>query len=98
VSHRNPTFGNFFDAFATILFSFGGASAFPTFQVDMRIPEKFPKAVVIGITSKSVFYISKHLLQTHIVLHLRKVAIHNRNETSHIVEGSVSCDFSSGLQ
>jgi len=51
VPHSNPTFANFFGAFGTILFAFGGASVFPTIQVDMGEPEKFPKAVVIGITS-----------------------------------------------
>ena len=49
VQHSNPTFSGFFSAFGTILFAFGGASIFPTIQVDMKNTDEFPKAVAIGI-------------------------------------------------
>ena len=51
-SHSYPSFGSFFTAFGKILFAFGGASIFPTIQVDMKDPKKFSFAVVMGITSK----------------------------------------------
>lgn len=35
-------------AFGTILFAFGGASAFPNFQNDMKEKTKFPVAVIFG--------------------------------------------------
>ena len=35
-------------AFGTILFAFGGASAFPNFQNDMKEKDKFPRAVILG--------------------------------------------------
>ena len=43
-----------FSAFGTILFSFGGASTFPTIQTDMRKASKFPLSVLwayIGVVS-----------------------------------------------
>ena len=51
-THSNPTFDGFFNAFGTILFGFGGASIFPTIQIDMKRPEKFPLTVAIGIFCK----------------------------------------------
>lgn len=41
-------FESFSTAFGAILFAFGGASAFPNFQNDMREKDKFPKAVIFG--------------------------------------------------
>ena len=52
IPHSNPSFGSFFSAFGKILFAFGGASIFPTLQVDMKDPKKFPITVVIGVTCK----------------------------------------------
>ena len=43
---------SFSGAFGTILFAFGGASAFPNFQNDMKQKEKFPLAVVFGFIGK----------------------------------------------
>ena len=43
---------SFFTSFGTILFAFGGASCFPNLQVDMKQPDKFPLAVVIGILGR----------------------------------------------
>uniref|UniRef100_F6VBX7 Amino acid transporter transmembrane domain-containing protein n=1 Tax=Ciona intestinalis TaxID=7719 RepID=F6VBX7_CIOIN len=56
-THSNPTFNSFFNAFGTILFAFGGASVFPTIQVDMKQPDMFPKSVVIGIISVLATYL-----------------------------------------
>uniref|UniRef100_F6VBN4 Amino acid transporter transmembrane domain-containing protein n=1 Tax=Ciona intestinalis TaxID=7719 RepID=F6VBN4_CIOIN len=47
----------YFLAFGTILFAFGGASVFPTIQVDMKQPDMFPKSVVIGIISVLATYL-----------------------------------------
>lgn len=60
--HKNPkhsstTWPGFFSAFGTILFAFGGASCFPTIQVDMEEPQKFPKSVVIGICTVMTVYL-----------------------------------------
>ncbi|XP_055889144.1 uncharacterized protein LOC106050588 isoform X2 [Biomphalaria glabrata] len=46
-------FKGFFFAFGTICFAFGGHPAFPTFQADMRNPEKFGKAIFIAYMSFS---------------------------------------------
>ena len=52
-----PTHGEFsFDglclAFGTILFSFGGATQFPSIQNDMKQRDKFPIAVFAAFTSE----------------------------------------------
>lgn len=39
---------SFFMAFGTICFAFGGHPGFPTFQADMRQPEKFGKAIFLA--------------------------------------------------
>ncbi|CAG2177486.1 unnamed protein product [Oppiella nova] len=52
-----PTFVNFFKAFGNILFSFGGASAFPNFQNDMKNKEEFPRAVTFGFIGLLMLYI-----------------------------------------
>lgn len=47
-------FESFFSAFGTILFSFGGASTFPTIQTDMKKSSRFPLSVFwayIGVVS-----------------------------------------------
>ncbi|BFZ10134.1 hypothetical protein BsWGS_13173 [Bradybaena similaris] len=41
-------FDSFFMAFGTICFAFGGHPAFPTFQTDMKEPEKFGRAIFIA--------------------------------------------------
>ena len=48
-------FESFSTAFGAILFAFGGASAFPNFQNDMREKEKFPKAVIFGFFGEFEF-------------------------------------------
>jgi len=52
ITHSNPSFGGFFTAFGKILFAFGGASIFPTIQIDMKKPNKFSLTVTIGIIGK----------------------------------------------
>ncbi|XP_035213528.1 amino acid transporter AVT1D-like isoform X2 [Stegodyphus dumicola] len=52
-----PTVMSFFLAFGTILFAFGGASTFPTFQNDMRDRSQFPKAVTIGFSVLLLLYL-----------------------------------------
>ena len=47
-----PTFLSFSLAFGTMLFAFGGTSAFPTIQNDMKKPQGFPRAVLIAYISK----------------------------------------------
>ena len=49
-------FESFSTAFGTILFAFGGASAFPNFQVDMKQKNKFPLAVGFGFFGKNYGY------------------------------------------
>jgi len=55
-------FESFATAFGVILFAFGGASAFPNFQNDMREKEKFPTAVILGfvgeLTKSGVTFVS----------------------------------------
>lgn len=50
-------FDHFAGAFGTILFAFGGASAFPNFQNDMKRKEQFPKAVIIGFSVLMFIYV-----------------------------------------
>ncbi|KFM73288.1 Proton-coupled amino acid transporter 3, partial [Stegodyphus mimosarum] len=52
-----PTVMSFFLAFGTILFAFGGASTFPTFQNDMRDRTQFPKAAIIGFSVLLLLYL-----------------------------------------
>ena len=42
---------DFGQAFSSIMFSFAGASTFPTIQADMRDREKFPTAAVFAMLS-----------------------------------------------
>jgi vesicular inhibitory amino acid transporter len=52
-TYSAPSFKSFFLSFGNILFAFGGASAFPNFQNDMREKEKFPKAVTFGFLGEN---------------------------------------------
>ena len=52
VEHTPVSFVNYALAFATISFAYGGHSAFPTIQHDMKTPSKFPQAVFIAYVSK----------------------------------------------
>ncbi|XP_072025937.1 uncharacterized protein [Amphiura filiformis] len=48
VEHKSTDFTNFFLAFGTILFAFGGHAVFPTIQHDMKRPENFPRTVFLS--------------------------------------------------
>lgn len=43
---------NVLTALGTILFTYGGHSAFPTIQHDMRKPSEFNKTAILSFTSK----------------------------------------------
>lgn len=57
VKHDSHGFTSFFLAFGTILFSFGGASTFPTIQNDMVQKRKFSTSVVIGFSAIAILYL-----------------------------------------
>ena len=46
--YASPSLSSFFLGFGTILFSFGGASTFPTIQNDMADRTRFPLSVTIA--------------------------------------------------
>lgn len=50
VKHTTHGFHDFFLAFGTLLFAFGGASTFPTIQNDMEKKEKFSTSVIIAFS------------------------------------------------
>jgi amino acid permease len=52
VAGGSVTFGSFSLSFATILFSFGGASTFPTIQNDMKDKGKFYVSVLMCFSSE----------------------------------------------
>ncbi|KAG8184418.1 hypothetical protein JTE90_004588 [Oedothorax gibbosus] len=57
VQYPPPTVLSFFLAFGTMLFAFGGAASFPTFQNDMKDRNKFTKAAVFGFVVLLVLYL-----------------------------------------
>ena len=52
-SHHMPKFRitNYFLGLGTLLFSYGGHSAFPTIQHDMRKPSEFSKSTILAFAS-----------------------------------------------
>lgn len=52
VVHTVHSFYDFFIAFGTLLFAFGGASTFPTIQNDMKNKQKFSKSILIAFSGK----------------------------------------------
>ena len=50
--YPNLNFNDFFMAFGTICFAYGGHPGFPTFQADMKEPEKFGKAIFLAYMSE----------------------------------------------
>uniref|UniRef100_T1HU60 Aa_trans domain-containing protein n=1 Tax=Rhodnius prolixus TaxID=13249 RepID=T1HU60_RHOPR len=58
IVHHNPkSFNDFFLSFGIILFSFGGASTFPTIQNDMIDRGKFKRSVYIGFAVILLLYL-----------------------------------------
>ncbi|GIY44720.1 aa_trans domain-containing protein [Caerostris extrusa] len=57
VSHPAPSVKSFFLSYGTILFAFGGAASFPTFQNDMKDRTQFPKAATFGFLTLLVLYL-----------------------------------------
>ncbi|XP_048769154.1 uncharacterized protein LOC125675475 isoform X2 [Ostrea edulis] len=57
VLHSRTEFEQFFMAFGTIVFAFGGHPAFPTFQTDMRKPSDFKWAVLMGYIVVMLMYL-----------------------------------------
>ncbi|XP_059143845.1 uncharacterized protein LOC131931158 isoform X2 [Physella acuta] len=55
--YPNIEFKGFFFAFGTICFAFGGHPAFPTFQADMKNPEKFGRAIFISYLIVLLMYL-----------------------------------------
>ncbi|CAJ0579044.1 unnamed protein product, partial [Mesorhabditis spiculigera] len=47
---------NYFLALGTFLFAYGGHSAFPTIQHDMRRPQEFTKSVILAFTIMAIMY------------------------------------------
>ena len=50
---KSPTIKSFSIGFGVITAAFGGASAFPTFQNDMKDRTQFWKSVIIGFFGRS---------------------------------------------
>ncbi|KAK9739118.1 Transmembrane amino acid transporter protein [Popillia japonica] len=69
VPHRAHDFHDFFLAFGTLLFAFGGASTFPTIQNDMQEKDKF------SISEKDKFSISVIIAFSGILLLYLPIAI-----------------------
>lgn len=61
VKHNVHGFHDFFLAFGTLLFAFGGASTFPTIQNDMENKNKFSTSVTIAFTGTPFFRLNDHL-------------------------------------
>ncbi|KAI1723159.1 transmembrane amino acid transporter protein [Ditylenchus destructor] len=51
-----PLITNYFLALATFIFAFGGHSAFPTIQHDMKKPEDWTKSSILAFTMIAVMY------------------------------------------
>ena len=59
VSHPNPSVKSFSLAFGAILFSFGGASVFPTVQNDMKKRKDFWKSVITSFVGNTIGHLPK---------------------------------------
>uniref|UniRef100_A0A1B6DU47 Amino acid transporter transmembrane domain-containing protein n=1 Tax=Clastoptera arizonana TaxID=38151 RepID=A0A1B6DU47_9HEMI len=57
VIHEYHSFKEYFLAFGTIQFCFGGASAFPTIQNDMKQRDQFYKSAIIGFSVVLMMYL-----------------------------------------
>ena len=57
-----PTTTSFFSAIGVITYSLGGASAFPTFQCDMKRPSQFNSSIVLAYIVVLVMYLPISIL------------------------------------
>ena len=57
VRHVEVSVDSFFTAFGTISFAFGGASLFPSFQADMKEPQKFTTAATSAFLIVLMMYL-----------------------------------------
>nr|XP_022910331.1 amino acid transporter AVT1J-like [Onthophagus taurus] len=57
IVHYKHDFSDFFLAFGTLLFAFGGASTFPTIQNDMQDKKKFGYSIVIAFSVIIALYL-----------------------------------------
>uniref|UniRef100_A0A915JD78 Amino acid transporter transmembrane domain-containing protein n=1 Tax=Romanomermis culicivorax TaxID=13658 RepID=A0A915JD78_ROMCU len=56
VQFPGVTLKGFISAYCTICFAYGGHSAFPTIQHDMKKPAKFPVSVLVSFASLFILY------------------------------------------
>ncbi|GIY87885.1 aa_trans domain-containing protein [Caerostris darwini] len=52
VQYREPTLGSFAFSFGVIMYSYGGASLYPTIQNDMRNQKLFPQSLFTAFLGK----------------------------------------------
>lgn len=58
-THPNPSISSFALGFGAILFSYSGASCFPTIQNDMKCRAHFWKSCIVGFTGKICWCFSR---------------------------------------
>ena len=61
-ARKTETFKSFFSAFGTIAFAFGGATVFPTFQTDMKCPQRFPLSAILAFVAVLLMYVPVAIL------------------------------------
>ncbi|KAF0293885.1 Amino acid transporter AVT1A [Amphibalanus amphitrite] len=61
-THTSPTFETFFLGMSSLLFSFGGASSFPTIQNDMADRKQFGRSITYGYIALICMYFPMTLL------------------------------------
>jgi len=54
VEYPGPKFTGLVSAYCTICFSYGGHTAFPTIQHDMKQPSRFPISVIVSFVGKNL--------------------------------------------
>ncbi|XP_050690056.1 uncharacterized protein LOC126982207, partial [Eriocheir sinensis] len=64
--YTSPSLSSFFLGFGTILFSFGGASTFPTIQNDMEDRTRFPVSVTIAFLGRTQPFAFPHIQKDHV--------------------------------
>lgn len=54
---QEASFNSFFAAYGVILFAYGGHAIFPTLQVDMKEPNRFPIAIAVSFALILCIYV-----------------------------------------